>query len=195
MWNFMAELLAAWQIQGMARKGRLVDSYPYKERNPAVHGGLDASGFTPRTCESYCAWKIRELTHHWPKRVSNRQFHANAWHIFLAEAKFKTYGVMPERGGRYVGMDQHAGEWGEVVWYERHFKRDVIVSTYDEEHKYRLKLVQPGDYTWVLIQEPPTPKKQRPVSRSKAIKAAKAEMAERARALAAETKAKNTEGV
>lgn len=82
----------------------------------------DPAGFVIRHSTSYCAWKIRELTGHWPKR---RQpgviYHAKNWQAFLAENGYTTVIDSPANAifQNCVGIDPDHGEFGQLYWYER----------------------------------------------------------------------------
>lgn len=81
----------------------------------------DPAGFVVKHCTSYCAWKIRELTGHWPKvRQSGAVYHAKDWEEFLAKNGFTKRVDTPEDEprGRFVGMCPDQGEYGQLYWFE-----------------------------------------------------------------------------
>lgn len=82
----------------------------------------DPASFVVKHCTSYCAWKIRELTGHWPKkRQSGAVYRAKDWEKFLAINGFTKRVDTPEDGprGRFVGIQPGQGEYGQLYWFEK----------------------------------------------------------------------------
>lgn len=80
----------------------------------------DPSGFAVRHDTSYCAWKLRELTGHWPRAKSQYYFHSHHWREFLSRLGYRT--VVPfaelQDGHHYIGIDTTIRPRGRVVWFE-----------------------------------------------------------------------------
>lgn len=117
----------------------------------------DQSNFVIKYATSYCAWKIFESTGHWPQRQSHQRFDAKRWQEFLAEAGYETVVTEPQRGHRYIGIEEHSQrEYGEVVWFEKpndsaeDGHASVIVSTYRDK-KYFCGVINPSRYLWIQI--------------------------------------------
>lgn len=138
---------------------------------------VDPANFVLRYATSYCAWRIRRLTRHWPtkpvipknaahaREISQRErsHDAKFWLEFL-EAQDCFLGVVEQPGktmttqNHYIGIDPSYGEYGLVVWFEKAYYNlnspelitTVLVSTY-ENKRYVRKEVALTDFTWVKI--------------------------------------------
>ena len=115
---------------------------------------------------SYCAYKIKETTGSWPKRVSKgKRFDANNWVAFLREAGYYEVDHQPSKNFYYVGVRTHSCHtYGEVVWLERYEDKSVgsvLVTTYDQK-TFVPKIVRAPDYVWVKIarRTAPSPQEQ-----------------------------------
>ncbi|MBQ6130414.1 hypothetical protein IJI72_01855 [Candidatus Saccharibacteria bacterium] len=170
-----------WSAKHQTRVGRYyagelqLNTYPWPYRDPGFANWTendtpgsytlisDPSGCVVRHSTSYCAYKIRELTGFWPKRLSNTRFDAKHWQQFLAEAGYAETlpsGVVPTLWKHYVGIDPQRGAYGLVVWFEGYsgnYPGSVQVSTYLNQ-KYLFISEDWKKYLWVEIPEPPAPR-------------------------------------
>lgn len=114
----------------------------------------DPSGCVVKYATSYCAWKICELTGKWPQRKTRVRMDAKNWVGFLLEAGYGTVVDLPDLGGHYVGINPQEGEWGLVVWYEKHTPSGISVSSYVDK-MYRVWTIKADDalnkFIWVQI--------------------------------------------
>lgn len=129
----------------------------------------DPAGFVIRHSTSYCAWKFREATGHWPmNRGDKRQrFDAKDWEEFLSlnrgrrvVDKSDDMSFISSLYG-YIGILPQQGEFGQVMWLEaiyvsfsekvRH--EDYFVSTYENQcyRRYRLSDQEAAEIIWMGI--------------------------------------------
>lgn len=136
----------------------------------------DPAGFVVKHCTSYCAWKIRELTGHWPlaRHQPGAIYHAKDWQTFLAANGYEQVVESPEvdPSRHYVGIDPAKGRYGEVYWFdgfspERNIDTEecklfspptVYCSTYQDRRYTELGfgLSRAKEMLWIRIDGPPT---------------------------------------
>jgi len=146
-WPYRDEEFAAWREE----KGALVS---------------DPSRMVVKYSASYCAWKIRELTGHWPTKPvipkgpehaaeiarRERPHDAKYWNEFLeAQCYWQTSPYLYD-GRHYIGIDPNFGEYGIVVWFEHLCDESThaIVSTYVDK-KFWCGKVHVDNFTWFEI--------------------------------------------
>ena len=155
--------------------GFLIDTYPrvylsvgqWRETNDALV--VDPANFVLGYATSYCAWKIRELTGHWPTNPVNivdteeyaereRKHDAKYWLEFLG-AQDCCCGIVPStyglhNGHHYIGVQPDYGEYGLVVWFEQEADPNdptkVWATSYIDK-KFWGDKVRISDFTWVKI--------------------------------------------
>lgn len=115
----------------------------------------DESGCVIRYATSYCAWKIYELTHKWPKKKTSERLDAKRWVQFLSEAGYKhSFSRRHEaldKDHAYVGVKPDEGEWGLVVWADSGEKDGEVLVTSYVDKKFKAWTVDPYEFSWVLI--------------------------------------------
>ena len=149
----------------MMENGEILDTYPWPysdmffgrciESEDEIYSAVvDPSGCVTKSVTSYCAYKIKETTGHWPKCESKqRRFDAKDWREFLREAGYWEVDEYPSKNFYYVGIrDSILRPYGEVVWFERYEREPecVLVTTYDQR-TFVPKIVRTPDYIWVKI--------------------------------------------
>lgn len=130
----------------------------------------DPAGFVIRHSTSYCAWRIREATGHWPmNRGSERQrFDAKNWEEFLSlnhgqrvTDNFETEMSFMPSLYCYIGVLPEQGEFGQVVcldaisvsFHEKVRHLDYLVSTYEDQcyRRYYLSNREAAEIIWMKI--------------------------------------------
>ena len=166
-----------WLNETCCQKGCPTDIYPalfklipaaYDERYDGLI--VDPANFCICYATSYCAYRIKQSTGHWPTKPvipknaahateiasRERKHDAKYWVEFLEAQGYDQITRLPQPGHHYIGVDPEYGKYGLVVWLEGLFQMacdnrvKATVSTY-EDKKYVRKEVELSEFLWVEI--------------------------------------------
>lgn len=132
----------------------------------------DPVGFVVHHSTSYCAWKLRELTGHWPmQRRPGVTYHAKYWQNFLSLNGYNQTIETPlyNLHGYNIGIIPGEGEFGQLLWYEHELtswgekcadgvtygRVEGFVCTTYQEHRFcvrQVSLEEAKQIIWIKIQ-------------------------------------------